>query len=119
MNDCVNVLKTEDSISICFYVDNDKVMEIGDAMNRINEDAYMNGYNWDVFFKYYLEKNAPELLEGLDSDPESAFTSFYYDLTPENEAKAQKLADIMRSLIEDEEKIYQIIEADDGEIEWD
>ena len=37
-------------------------------MNEINEEAYMNGYNWDAFFNYYLEENAPDILESLESD---------------------------------------------------
>lgn len=45
--------------------------ETGEGKQGICEAAYMNGYNWEVFFFYYLSKLAPELLVGLKSDPES------------------------------------------------
>lgn len=50
-----------------------KPFEIGKKMNELNEEAYMNRYNWNSIFNYYLSKSKPELLEGLD--PEFLFCS--------------------------------------------
>ena len=80
----------------------------------------MNGYNWEAFFDHYLENHAPELLDELYADPESGLYSAYYTgITPENKAKAQKFADIICSLIEEETELYRIIREEGEEIEWD
>jgi len=55
----------------------------------------MNGYNWEAFFNYYLGKNYPEILEGIDFDPEAGMFTVYYDYTPENEIKAEKFKAII------------------------
>lgn len=119
MPNIVNILKFDDSISITFNIEDEKVMAIGDKMNEINDEAYMNGYNWEAFFNYYLENNAPELLDGMDTDPEAGMYCAYYDLTPENENKAQKFAEIITSLIENEQELYRIVREDGDSIEWD
>lgn len=107
------------SISVCFCVEDDKPLSVGDKMNEICEAAYMNGYNWEVFFFYYLSKLAPELLVGLTSDPESGSYAAYYDLTEKNEKKAKRFVEIIISLIENEEELYRIIREDGNKIKWD
>ena len=47
------------NIVLLFQNEVEKTLAIGEQMNEINEEAYMNGYNWDAFFNYYLEENAP------------------------------------------------------------
>lgn len=44
------------NIVLLFQNEVEKTLAIGEQMNEINEEAYMNGYNWDAFFNYYLEK---------------------------------------------------------------
>lgn len=88
-------------------------------MNEINEEAYMNGYNWDAFFNYYLAKNAPDILENMESDPEAGSYAAYFEDTRENEERAKRFADIIISLIENEEDIYKILREKGDEIEWD
>lgn len=119
MEEYVIVTKEEDYISICFYIEQQKPFTIGEKMNEINEEAYMNGYNWEAFFNYYLEKNEPELLDGLDTDPEAGMYAAYYDVTPENEVKAEKFGKIICALIENEEELYRIVREEGDAIEWD
>ncbi len=119
MADYVKINKSDDRVGIWFYNEDDKPFAIGEKMYAINESAYMNGYNWDAFFQYYLEKNAPEVLEGLESDPEAGSYAAYYDLTDKNEEKAKKFAEIIISLIENEEEIYRMIREEGDSIEWD
>lgn len=119
MADIVNVNKFADSISITFNIEDEKILAIGEKMNEINEEAYMNGYNWEAFFNYYLEKNAPELLDGMDTDSEAGMYCAYYDLTPENESKAQKFAEIITSLIKNEKELYRVVRDEGDSIEWD
>ena len=67
MIDYVAIIKSDDSIQVCLYNEDDRLLAIGEKINSINEGAYMNGYNWEVFFNYYLEKNAPDILEEMDT----------------------------------------------------
>lgn len=107
--------------NIVLYFGNEDVkpLAVGEKMNEINEEAYMNGYNWDAFFNYYLAENAPDILESMESDPEAGSYVAYFDDTEENVHKAKRFADIIISLIENEESIYEILRANGDEIEWD
>ncbi len=50
MKDYVSIIENDDnSISICFYFDKQKPWAICEKINAINEDAYMNGYNWEAY----------------------------------------------------------------------
>ena len=119
MADYVKVNKSDYGIDVWFYNEDDKPFSIGEKMGEINEYAYMNGYNWDALFNYYLAEHAPELLEGLDSDPEAGSYAAHYALSEENEKKAERFAEIITSLIENEEELYQIVREKGDEIEWD
>ncbi len=119
MGNYVSVFKFEDSVGVTFDIEDKKVLAIGEKMNEICDKAYMNGYNWDMFLNYYLENNAPNLLEGLESDPEAGMYYAGYDLNEENEKKAEELVKIISSLIENEEKLYSIVRENSDEIEWD
>ena len=88
-------------------------------MNEANEEAYMNGYNWEAVLGYYLGKTAPDLLEGMDTDPEAGMYVAYYPLTPENEAKAERLAGIIHDLVEHGETLCQFIQTEGDNIPWD
>ncbi len=59
MPDYVKTGKSGDWIAVWFYNENDKPFAIGEKMCAINEDVYMNGYNWDALFNYYLGVHAP------------------------------------------------------------
>lgn len=113
------VINHETSISMCFYIENKEPFAIGEKMNEINELAYMNGYNWEAFFNYYLPKYAPEVTTGMSTDPEAGMYVAYYDLTPENEGRAKKFESIIHSLIENPEELYHIVREKGDEIEWD
>jgi hypothetical protein len=115
----VAVVKHKDSLSVCFYIENSKPFAIGEKMNAVNENAYMNGYNWEAFFNYYLPKYAPDIIEGMETDPEAGMYVADYTLTPENEAKAEKFRNIIIGLVENEEKLYRIVREEGDEIEWD
>lgn len=119
MTDYVSIIKGEDTIQVCLYNTDAKVMEIGKKMNALNEEAYMNGYNWEAFFNYYLAKNAPDVLEEMGSDPEADMYAAFYPLTPDNELRANKFAEIIQHLIENEDELYHIVEENGDEIEWD
>ncbi len=108
------------SIALYFDIEADKILEIGDEMNEIAEDAYMNGYNWDAFLNYYLAENAPDLLEGMETDPEAGtYVAYYEEGTVENEDKAKRFADIIISLIDNKEALFKFLRENADSIEWD
>lgn len=119
MRDYVSMKVSAERIYVWFNNEDEKPFAVGEKMNEANEEAYMNGYNWDALFNYYLGRHAPELLEGLESDPEAGSYAAYYAPTPENEEKARKFVEIIRSLVENEEELCRIVREEGDEIEWD
>lgn len=120
MAEYLHITDSDDYISIAFYIEHDNIMKIGDKLNEINEEAYMNGYNWEALLNCYLEKNAPELLVGLSTDPEAGmYAAYYNDINKENREKIGKLAEIIEALIENEDKLYKFVKDYGDEIEWD
>lgn len=113
------VLKHEDSISVCFYIDGDIPLQIGEKMNEIHEEAYMNGYNWEAFFSFYLPKYAPDIMIGMDTDPEAGMYAACYDLNNENEKRAEKFLALIQFLMENENELYRVLKEDGDKIEWD
>lgn len=73
MQDLVTVLSNEDGIQISLDVQQDAVLQIGEMMQEIQEEAYMNGENWAIFFQYYLEQYAPDLLEDWNQMQKPAY----------------------------------------------
>lgn len=120
LKDYTAVIKHDDSISVCFYIEHEKPFAIGEKMHRINREAYMNGYNWEAFFNYYLTKYAPDVMEGIDTDPEAGmYAAYYHGLTSENEARAEKFTQIIRQLVENENELYRIVSEEGKNILWD
>ena len=117
--DYVEILKYGNKIIVTFNIEHNKPFNIGEKMNELCEDAYMNGYNWEAFFNYYLGKNYPEILEGINFDSEAGMFTVYCDYSPENEIKAEKFKEIIRDLVENEEKLYKVIKVEAANIEWD
>ncbi|HEY8780883.1 MAG TPA: Imm51 family immunity protein [Mucilaginibacter sp.] len=107
------------SFSVCFYIEQDRIMEIGKKMNEINEMAYMNGYNWEAFLKRYLQINHPDILGNMESDHEAGMYAAYFESNPENEKRADKLVEIIKRLVENENEIYKFVTIEGGAIEWD
>lgn len=56
MEKYVSIVKIENNLSVCFYSSTEKVVTIAKKMNKMNEDAYMHGYNWEAFLNYYLHQ---------------------------------------------------------------
>lgn len=119
MKDYTAIIKTEKYVEVCFYIEDKAVMALGERLNGLREEAYMNGYNWEAFFNCYLAQNAQELLEGMKTDPEAGMYVAYYDLTPENEAKADKFNELIHKLVEEPELLYDFMREHAWDVEWD
>ncbi|MCR5719067.1 MAG: immunity 51 family protein [Lachnospiraceae bacterium] len=120
MKDYYNISFFEDYISVSLYVEYEEVMKLGEAMEQADSNAYMNGYNWEAFLNKYLEYNAPEILDILESDSEAGMYSAYInDVNEETKALAQKFGEIIESLIENEDLALDFLEEHGDEIDWD
>lgn len=118
-NEYLSVSKLDDCISLAFYIDTDKLMEIGEKLQEIDENAYMNGYNWEILLNCYIENNDPELADTYDADPEADMFAAYFDDSPEGEENAKAMAELIISLVENEEKLFEFVRSHGDEIEWD
>lgn len=120
MKDYINVTIEEDYIAVTFYIENEEPMKLGEMMENVVPEAYMNGENWNAFLNKYLEYNAPEILEVIDPDPEAGMYSAYIDdVNDETKKLAQKFAEIIEHLVEDEDEALDFLEEYAEEIEWD
>lgn len=119
MSEFLDITSDEENISLVFHIENKNIMEIGEKIENINPYAYMNGYNWEAFFNYYLEKQSPDILEDIDADPEAGTYAVYYENTPENLVKVNKFAEVIEYLVENPDDIYEIVREHGDEIEWD
>ncbi|NDW08211.1 Imm51 family immunity protein [Dysgonomonas sp. 520] len=100
--------ESSNDLSICLYVKQDKIAGIGQKLNGRNSDAYMSGYNWNVFLNYYLDKNHPDILQDMKADPRDGMYIVHFPLMPNGEKKASQLIEIITDLVENESKISQI-----------
>ena len=78
----------------------------------------MNGYNWEALIEYYLQKNAPDLYDGVFSDPEAGMYAAYFYENKKNEDMAVRLAKIIVSLLENEEELYRMVREEGDKIGW-
>lgn len=105
-------------INVLLEVEHDKVLELGDRLGEINEAAYMNGYNWDALIRHYLKNNAPDILEAMDTDPEAGLYDAYFKESDANRDKAKRLADMLTSLIDNEQELCRIVREEGDKISW-
>lgn len=115
----VRVLAFDDCFCISFEIESDKAFDIGENMNGINPDAYMNGYGWQSFLTHYLSMTSPDLLKGLEHDPEAGLYSGYYPISKENKQKAISFANVIKDLIENENKVYDFLRQEGHRIDWE
>lgn len=119
MENIVNIYEQDDEITVTFDIENETVMSMGEELNEINEEAYMNGYNWDALLNAYMEIYAPEICELADTDPEAGMYCAYFPLNEEGKAAAGKLCDIINELINAPKKLYEFVKTHGDDIEWD
>ncbi len=117
--DYISVDKFDDCIVLDFYIEYDKPMDIGEKLQEIDENAYMHGDNWRALLDCYIENYVPELSGTYDPDPEAGTFAAYFEDSPEGEKNAEAMAEIIISLVEDEEKLFDFVRTHSDEIEWD
>lgn len=119
MADYVQVFSIGENIEVLLNAEHEKILALGEKMNAAYEEAYMNGYNWEALLQYYLEKNAPDILTDMKTDPEAGMYVAYWPLSPENEERANRFEEIIRSLAEHEEELCRLVREEGSSIQWD
>lgn len=117
MDNIVTKFDQDDQLIVYFNIEADEVLAIGNQMEVINERAYMNGYNWEAFLNQYLQRNHPELLDGLETDSEAGTYVVQYDISATS--KADKLVSVINNLVENPDKIYNFLKENGERIAWD
>lgn len=117
MSDFATKRNHDGQTSIYFNVENDKVIAIGEKMETINEQGYMNGYNWEAFINHYLRIKSPEMLDEIDTDSEAGTYVARYDEAESD--KADKLMGIINGLINEPDEIYSFLKENGDGVEWD
>ncbi|MEM6559810.1 MAG: Imm51 family immunity protein [Myxococcota bacterium] len=115
----VRILSSDRWLTVSFQNEHPRVMAVGKALEERHPQAYMNGYNWDAVIRRYLEVHAPNLLEGLDSDPESGSYAAHYAQSPENRARAEQVMSILVRLVEEKDLLSDFVQREVDAIEWD
>jgi hypothetical protein len=95
-------MSDHDSISVCVYIENEGLFELGERINARFEEAYMNGYNWGALIRFYVASIDPELMAEIGSDPEAGMYSAYMSFSPENLAKMKRFESHIRMMLADE-----------------
>lgn len=106
-------------VTVYFEIESDIPFAIGEKMEEINENAYMNGYAWDGLLRYVMSQRCPELLETIQTDCEAGTYVAYFPESKSGVENAKKLGNLIISLIENEEELYRIVREHGDEIEWD
>lgn len=119
-SDYLSIVHHDDgSVALYFNIEDNEIFAIGEEMNRICEEAYMNGYNWAAFLNYYLAEKAPNILKDMETDPEAGTYVAYYENGAVNVEKIKRLAGIIVSLIENRQNIFKLLREAGDKIEWD
>mgnify|MGYP002516605384 CR=1 FL=1 len=119
MRDYIGIIKETDYVSLAFYVDYENIIQLGKKLEAINENAYMNGYNWEALLNCYIEHNCSELSDSFELDSEAGMYSAIFEGSPKGAELADKLAEIIEDLVENEEKLFDFVREYGDEIEWD
>ena len=107
------------SISLCIYIENEGIFQLGERINERFEEAYMNGYNWDALIRFYISKVDPDLMQEVKTDPEAGMFSAYMSYSEENLDKMRRLKSYIHGLLSDEIVLFKLIEDNRDSVEWD
>jgi hypothetical protein len=108
-----------DSVSVCVYIENEGLFELGERINARFEEAYMNGYNWDALIRCYVGHADPDLIEKVEPDPEAGMCAARMRHSPENLELMRRFESHIRAMIADEDALIHFIETNRDAIEWD
>jgi hypothetical protein len=94
------------------------VLSIGAQMQKIDAEAVMNGYNWSAFIDRYLAMKFPEMLDGLERDPEAGHYLALYENNDLGNKKADILVKILNYFIAKPQDVYAFMQEESDGVEW-
>ena len=124
MNDCVEIKKNNGKIEVNFDFQtgkagkiNKKIAEYSDENDlELEIDAAFLNHTWRRIIVLYFMDNAPNLLKDdeIELSGKGDRLTAYYDDTPEGEAEANKYAEAIRVMTENDKKVMDLVE----QFEW-
>ena len=78
----------------------------------------MNPENWAILMTFYIEQNRPELLEDYTCDFDEDTYFAYYPPTKQGEMNGKNLVEMIRSILQNIELLYQFVKETSDEIDW-
>ena len=120
-DNCIKLIEMPEhgSISVCVYIENDGIFQLGERINERFEEAYVNGYNWDALIRFYVGKVDPDLMQEINTDPEAGMFSAYISYSEENLDKMRRFKSYIHGLLSDETVLFRLIEDNRDSVEWD
>ncbi len=106
-------------ISVFLFNENEGIFQLGERINKRFEAAYMNGYNWDALIRFYVNTVDTDLMNAIETDPESGMFSARMSYSPQNLDRMRRFESHIRTLVSDEDALFRFIEDNLGAIEWD
>ncbi|MEQ8571989.1 MAG: Imm51 family immunity protein [Deltaproteobacteria bacterium] len=120
-DECIEFIEDEenDFVSVCLYVEDGALAALGERINAAFEDAYMNGYNWDILISAYVRTRNPALANKVERDPEAGLASFSLAYSRENIQVMRSYKVLVHELLKDEGALFQFIRDTEPSIDWD
>ena len=115
----LNKNEKEGSLSVVLDIKNEKIAVLSAKLQTVNGGVTMNGGGWEALLEWYLDEFHPMVSGGMGSSSSSGTYKAYYKLAPVNEKKATQLVEVLTDLIEDDNKLYELIKERGEEIDWD
>ncbi|MCU0755604.1 MAG: immunity 51 family protein [Xanthomonadales bacterium] len=106
-------------VSVFVFNEADELLLLGDKLHARFNEAHMSGHNWDALIRRYLDVTDPDLMQSIETDPESGMLEAYMPYGPESIEKMTRFESHVRKFVSDETQIFEFIEAYRGSIEWD
>ena len=119
MNEYVKIIENDGSYDVVFYIDYPEILAIGEELFQINQNAYMNGYNWEALLDCYITKYAPDLAFEFEADSEGGMYAAYFEKSEDGANAANAMVNIIKSLIENKETLFAFVREYGDEIDWD
>lgn len=73
----------------------------------------------EILIEIILKKEHPELLIGLETDPEASLYFAYYEQDYDSEERSKKLFEVVKNYLDKKIKLNNFIQKYEDDIEWE
>lgn len=117
MSAYIGFARQKDYCDVQFCVGDPSVEIISNKLAEIS-GREMNPENWAILITFYIEQNRPELLEDYTCDFDEDTYFAYYPPTKQGEMNGKNLVEMIRSILQNIELLYQFVKETSDEIDW-